>query len=112
MKKPDKFQVGDTAWLPGDWRGHDRNRLVPYQVIERIKTGYVMQPLGTQIGTLNLAERVSTVKANRDYYTTQAKEDWEWQRENRRKIVAKVECADAATLRQIARLFYVPEATR
>lgn len=103
-KRVDKFKVGDTAWLPGDWRGHDRDKFFPSQVLERTKTGYVMRPAGTAIGTLNQPEHVSTILANRDYYTTEAKDDWEWQRANRRKIANKVEEADTATLRKIAEL--------
>ena len=66
-KRVDKFKVGDTAWLPGDWRGHDRDKFFPSQVLERTKTGYVMRPAGTAIGTLNQPEHVSTILANRDY---------------------------------------------
>ena len=99
-KRVDKFKVGDTAWLPGDWRVRDRDKFFSHTVLERTKTGYVM--LATRAPSQ--PEHVSTVKANRDYFTTQAKEDWEWQRVNRRKIANKVEEADTATLRKIAEL--------
>ena len=110
MKKPDKFQVGDTAWLPGNWRGHERDKFVPYQVTERTKTGYIMQPPGVQIGTLNLAEKVSTIKANRDYLTAGEKDGRLWIEQNRWKVVREVERASDDMIRKIARnIGYVPE---
>lgn len=104
MKGADGFKVGDTAWLPGDWWGHDRDKFYPHRVIERTKTGYVMRPAGMQIGTLNQPESVSTIKANREYLTTREKEDFEWQRANRYKISREVENVDTALLRKVAEL--------
>ena len=104
-KRADKFAVGDTAWLKGD-PFRRPVKWVEYRVKERTKTGYVIQKPGEWMpGRAHGAEKVSTVKMNRDYRTTQEKEDSIWSDEHRYRISHKIQDdVDAATLRKVAEL--------
>ncbi len=116
-KKLDKFKVGDTAWAKGD--PYRRPVLwTEYRVLERTKTGYVIQRPGVSYvssfagNVFYKPETVSAIKVNRgDYLTTQEKEDWVWAKEHRYKISDQVERVDAALLRKVAEVIgYKPEA--
>lgn len=104
-KRADKFAVGDTAWLKGD-PFRRPVKWTEYRVIERTKTGYVVQRPGEWApGRIHEKDRVSTVKMNRDYRTTQEKEDSVWSDEHRYRISHKIQHdTDAATLRRVAEL--------
>lgn len=109
MKKPDKFQVGDSAWLMGD----PYRRPMPwmeYKVLERTKTGYIMRLVVSRSGRINWDIKVSTVKAKRSYLTTTEKEDQDWAGEHRYRIAKWVGLRiDDAMLRKVADLIgYVP----
>lgn len=111
MKKPDKFQVGDTAWQFDQSRSY-KGTWTEYRVIERTQTGYIMQRPGIwYLDRPHTLDKVSTTAANRRYYTTEAKSDYEWAGENRYKISAMIERhVAAATLRKVADLIgYKPE---
>ena len=115
-KKLDKFKVGDTAWAVGDTY-RPPITWYEYKVIERTKTGYVMQRVGVAWVSSTAGDQfykpvtVSTIIANRDFRTTQGKEDWVWAKEHRYKISGQVERVDAALLRKVAETIgYKPEA--
>ena len=105
MRKPDKFKVGDTAWKFDQSRSY-KGTWTEYRVSERTKTGYVMQRPGVwYLDRPHTLDKVSTAAANRAYYTTEAKADYEYAAENRYKISAIIERnVDSATLRKIADL--------
>lgn len=110
-KKGDKFAVGDTAWHLED---RYRRTWVEYRVIERTKTGYVVQRPGVAWRSsvagdqFYKPEKVSTVKMNRwAWMTAQGKEDWAWAEEHRSKIVREITYGhevSPTTLRKIAEL--------
>ena len=118
-KKLDKFKVGDTAWAKGD--PYRRPVLwTEYRVLERTKTGYVIQRPGVSCvssfagNVFYKPETASAIKVNRgDYLTAQEKEDWIWANDHRNRIVNLLTYGkvNATTLRKVAEVIgYKPEA--
>lgn len=109
-KKSDKFQVGEALWLKGDPFRRPQ-RWTEYQVVERTPRGYVIRQTGARWdGRPYEVKTISTVRANRDYVSTQDKEDSEWSDVHKYRVLHEVQYGPPAMLRQVARLIGYDEA--